>query len=72
LQVSAGGVAVTGIDARDGQLRLRGNVSKHGTHPSGAVLVSSGPLNVGVSFEQGASDVTPLVGDDWLVTAQRD
>lgn len=72
LQVSGGGVAVTGIDARDGQLRLRGNVSKHGKHPSGAVLVSSGPLNVGVSFEGGASDVTPLVGDDWLVTAQRD
>lgn len=72
LQVSAGGFAVTGIDARDGQLRLRGNVSKHGKHPSGALLVSSGPLNVGVSFEGGASDVTPLVGDDWLVTAQRD
>jgi hypothetical protein len=72
LQVSAGGVAVTGIDARDGQLRLRGNVSKRGKHPSGAVLVSSGPLNVGVSFERGASEVSPLVGDDWLVTAQRD
>jgi hypothetical protein len=72
LQVEAGGIDVTGIDARDGQLRMRGNVSKRGKHPSGAVLVSAGPLNVGVSFERGTTDVSPLVGDDWLATAQRE
>jgi hypothetical protein len=65
-------VAVTGIDARDGNLRLRGDVSKHGKYPSGAVLVSSGPLNVGVSFGRGDTQVSPLVGDDWLVTTRRD
>jgi hypothetical protein len=72
LKVEAGGVEVTGIDARDGQLRLRGSVSKHGKHPNGAVLVSSGPLNVGVSFARGDTDISPLVADDWLVSTRRD
>lgn len=72
LKIEAGGVEVTGIDARDGKLRLRGDVAKHGKYPSGAVLVSSGPLNVGVTFERGATEVSPLVGDDWLVTTLRD
>jgi hypothetical protein len=72
LKVEAGGVEVTGIDARDGQLRLRGNVSKHGKHPSGAVLVSSGPINVGVSFARGDTEISPLVADDWLVSTLRD
>jgi hypothetical protein len=72
LKIEAGGVEVTGIDARDGTLRLRGDVAKHGKYPSGAVLVSSGPLNVGLTFERGATDVSPLVGDDWLVTTLRD
>jgi hypothetical protein len=72
LKIEAGGVEVTGIDARDGKLRLRGDMAKQGKYPSGAVLVSSGPLNVGVTFDRGATEVSPLVGDDWLVTTLRD
>jgi hypothetical protein len=72
LKIDPGGVEITGIEARDGTLRLRGDLSKHGKYPSGAVLVSSGPLNVGVNFERGDTEVSPLVGDDWLATTLRD
>ena len=37
-----------------------------------ALLVSAGPLHVGVQFEQGTTAVSPFVGDDWLAkTASR-
>ena len=54
------------INARSGNLRLRGHVSKQQEQPTGAFLLSSGPLNVGVKLSDGATSVSPFVGDDWL------
>jgi hypothetical protein len=70
LRIAAGGVEVSGLDARDGDLQVRGGVAKRNGDPRGAFLVSSGPLNVGVRLQGGDTEVSPLVGDDWLATAQ--
>lgn len=69
IKVESGGVELSGLDARDGKLRLRGHLVKRGKDPSGKLLVSAGPLNVGVRFEQGSTAVAPFVGDDWLAAA---
>jgi hypothetical protein len=73
IKIEAGGVDLTGLEARDGAVRLRGHVSTRGKAPRGAFLLSSGLLNVGVTLERGDTEVSPLVGDDWLgSTALRD
>jgi len=59
-------LTLTGIDAHSGNLRLRGHVEQQGRDPSGALLLSSGPLNVGVTLKGGGTEVAPFVGDDWL------
>jgi hypothetical protein len=69
VKVERGGVDVSGLDARDGELRLQGHVSQRGASPTGRLLVSAGALNVGVRFERGSTDVSPFVGDDWLASA---
>jgi hypothetical protein len=54
------------IDAQSGNLRLRGYLSKRSQQPRGALLFSSGLLNVGVELRDGDTEVSPFVGDDWL------
>jgi hypothetical protein len=73
IKIEAGGVDVTGLEAHDGAVRMRGHVSTRGRAPRGAFLVSSGLFNVGVELEHGATEVSPLVSGDWLSsTALRD
>ncbi len=54
------------IDAQSGKLRLRGYLSKRSQEPRGALLLSSGLINVGVELRDGDTEVSPFVGDDWL------
>jgi hypothetical protein len=57
------------MDARSGNVRMRGYLSKHAQQPLGAFLLSSGPINVGVTLSQGDTEISPFVGDEWLATA---
>jgi hypothetical protein len=68
VQLSAKGVNVKLIDARSGNLRVRGYFSKQKSQPRGAFLLSSGPINVGVTLSGGATEVSPFVGDGWLAS----
>jgi len=68
VQLSADGVNLRVIDARSGNLRVRGYFSKRTREPRGAFLLSSGPINVGVTLSGGATEVSPFVGDGWLAT----
>lgn len=73
VKIGGGGIDVTGLEARDGPVLLRGHVSTRGKDPRGAFLLSAGLINVGVTLEQGDTEVSPLVGDNWLsTTALRD
>ncbi len=67
IRVSPSAVEVKSIDAHSGSLHLRGFVAKRSKDPRGAFLLSSGPLNVGISVSNGSTEVSPFVGDDWLV-----
>jgi hypothetical protein len=69
LDVSRSNLKLQSIDAKSGDVRLRGHVSKREKDPDGAFLLSSGPINVGVTLRGGATSVSPFVGDDWLRTA---
>jgi len=40
--------------------------------PKGAVLLSSGPVHVGITLNGSAMDVAPLVSDDWLSSRSAD
>jgi hypothetical protein len=57
------------IDAHSGGLRVRGYLSKGEQQPHGALLLSSGPFNVGLTLSDGNTEVSPFVGDDWLRSA---
>jgi hypothetical protein len=57
------------VDARSGNVRMRGYLSKRSQAPFGAFLLSSGPINVGVTLHEGDTEISPFVGDEWLVTA---
>ena len=73
VKIGGGGIDVTGLEARDGPVRLRGHVSTRGKDPRGAFLLSAGFFNVGVTLESGDTEISPLVGPDWLgSTALRD
>jgi hypothetical protein len=73
VMIEGGGVDVTGLEAHDGAVRMRGHVSTRGKAPRGAFMVSSGVFNVGVELEHGDTEISPLVGGDWLSsTALRD
>lgn len=73
VKIGGGGIDVTGLEARDGPVLLRGHVSTRGKDPRGAFLLSAGLFNVGVTLERGDTEVSPLVGDGWLsTTALRD
>lgn len=54
------------VDARSGNLRLRGYLTQRTQQPRAAFLLSSGPLNVGVTLSDGNTDIAPFVADDWL------
>ncbi len=69
IQVGAGKLDVQVVDATSGNLRLKGYLSKRDKQPRGAFLLSSGPLNVGVTLSDGETEVSPFVGDDWLASA---
>jgi hypothetical protein len=69
LDVSRSNLKLQSIDAKSGDVRLRGHVSKREKDPDGAFLLSSGPLNVGVTMHGGSTSVSPFVSDDWLRTA---
>lgn len=69
INIAAGGVDVTGLEAHDGAVRVRGHVTTRGAEPRGAFLLSAGLMNVGVTLERGDTEVSPLVGDDWLSTS---
>ncbi len=66
IEVKRGNLDLKVVDARSGNLRLRGYLSKRTKQPRGAFLLSSGPLNVGVTLTGGETEVSPFVGDDWL------
>lgn len=66
LELRRGSVQVELIDARSGNLRMRGFLSKRTRDPRGAFLLSSGPINVGVTLRGGETEVSPFVADDWL------
>jgi hypothetical protein len=69
VDVSRSSVKLQSIDARSGDVRLRGHVSTREQDPDGAFLLSSGPINVGVTLRGGSTSVSPFVGNDWLKTA---
>jgi hypothetical protein len=66
LELTGERMALTHIDARSGRLRLQGHVEQRRRQPTGALLLSSGPLNVGVTLKNGGTEVSPFVSDDWL------
>jgi len=68
VRVTQHGVSVKLVDARSGNLRARGYFSKQKSEPRGAFLLSTGPINVGVTLSDGATEVSPFVGDGWLAT----
>lgn len=56
------------IDARSGRLRMRGFLDQRKNQPRGAFLLSSGPIHVGVTLQNGETEVSPFVGEAWLAT----
>jgi len=54
------------LQARSGSLSARGTYRQRPKHRTGALLLSTGLLNVGVTLRDGESEVSPLVADDWL------
>lgn len=54
------------LQARSGNLSARGTYRQRPKQQAGALLLSTGLLNVGVTLRDGETDVSPLVGDDWL------
>ena len=66
LELTGERLALTQIDARSGRLRLQGHVEQRRRQPTGALLFSSGPLNVGVILKDGGTELSPFVADDWL------
>lgn len=54
------------LEAESGRVRLRGYLSKR-ERPLGAFLLSSGPINVGVTLVGGETEISPFVSDEWLV-----
>jgi hypothetical protein len=66
VQISRQSVSLRIIDARSGNLRARGYFKQDKSEPRGAFLLSSGPLNVGVTLSGGSTEVSPFVGDGWL------
>jgi hypothetical protein len=71
LQLSSKALALQVIDARSGNLRLRGHLNRREREPRGAFLLSSGPVNVGVTLANGSTEVSPFVSDDWLAASER-
>lgn len=69
VQLAHGNLDVQVVDAASGNLRLKGYLSKRGKQPRGAFLLSTGPINVGVTLSNGETEVSPFVGDDWLASA---
>ncbi len=63
------GLSLRVLEARSGNLRARGYFEQAKDEPRGAFLLSSGPLNVGVTLSGGETEVSPFVGDGWLSTA---
>lgn len=72
LELQRDGLSLTRIDAHSGRLRVRGHVEKHREHATGALLLSSGPLHVGLNLRDGNTKLEPFVGSDWLNPAQPD
>lgn len=66
-KVRRGDADVRVVDATSGNVRLRGYLSKRAERPRGAFLLSSGPINVGVTLSDGETEVSPFVSDDWLL-----
>ena len=65
LELTPERLKLTRIEAQSGRLKLRGHVEQR-AEPSGALLLSSGPLNVGVTLRDGDAQLSPFVADDWL------
>jgi hypothetical protein len=73
IRIERGGMDVTGLEANDGAVQMTGHVTTRGRQLRGAFLVSSGIFKVGIELEHGDTEVSPLVGGDWLSsTALRD
>jgi hypothetical protein len=68
VRISPGAIDFKVVEARSGNLHLRGFLNKRAQAPRGAFLLSSGPLNVGLTVSDGSTEVSPFVGDDWLAT----
>lgn len=68
VKLSQRGVSLKVIEARSGNLRGRGYFEQEKSEPRGAFLLSSGPINVGVTLSDGATEVSPFVGSGWLTT----
>jgi hypothetical protein len=69
LRVSGQALELRRIDARSGNLHVKGYLTRRGAPPRGAFLLSSGPFNVGVALEGGETAVSPFVADSWLASA---
>lgn len=54
------------LQARSGNLSARGTYRQRVKSQQGALLLSTGLLNVGVTLRDGDTAVSPLVADDWL------
>ncbi len=54
------------LEAESGNLRLRGYLRQESDQPLGAFLLSSGPINVGVTLSAGDTEISPFVSDEWL------
>lgn len=70
LQLRGENVELRRIDASSGNLRVRGYLTTGRQPARGALLLSAGPLNFGVTLGGGGSEVSPFVGDDWLQTSR--
>jgi hypothetical protein len=66
VKISRSGVGLRVVEARSGNLRARGYFEQEKSEPRGAFLLSSGPLNVGVTLSGGETEISPFVGDGWL------
>jgi hypothetical protein len=66
LEVQGNRFALRRIEAQSGRLRVRGHLEKRGRYATGALLLSSGLINIGVTLKGGDTELSPLVGDDWL------
>lgn len=66
LKLGSKNLELNRITAQSGKLHLRGYLSKRSQQPRGALLLSSGLINVGVELHDGDTEVSPFVGDDWL------